>query len=275
MKWSDIKKKLMAFILLKDCDECTPLSKTREVYFQGAWKEEGTAKWAFFNEPASPEEDGLEVEEIEEIEETILTSHPTRLMSLNNNDDSADSDIKPEEKIHITELAQCHPRYTTTNLNEELPLMMEYAQQSPVPERKINVMIAEDNFIIQKVLSSVITKCDDMNLVGIAKNGNEALTMFSKSSEKPDIILMDICLPEMDGISTTKEILKLNAHVKIIMLTALSDRETVLNSFEAGAIGFLRKDAGYNFIMDSVRKASQGGAPIQPEVAIHLLNKHF
>jgi CheY-like chemotaxis protein len=283
MKWSDVKKKLMAFLMFKIeyNEESMPISKTREAYFQGAWKEEGTAKWAFFNENVSPDkEDTLEVEELTETE---LFSYPTKILNIANNKPEdinfeipEESYTQPEEKIHITELGQSHARYgSTTKTNEEHPPMMEYPTTNLTPDRKINVMIAEDNFIIQKILSSVITKCKDMNLIGIAKNGNEAIKMFKNTNTVPDIILMDICMPEMDGISATREILKLNSGVKIIMLTALSDRETVLTSFEAGAIGFLRKDAGYNFIMDSIRKASMGGAPIQPEVAIHLLNKHF
>jgi len=111
-----------------------------------------------------------------------------------------------------------------------------------------------------------------LEIAGEAFNGKEALKKIKAMSVPPDVILMDIAMPGMDGIQTTKEILKFDKYAKIIMLTAFGSKDYILDSFDAGALGFIRKDGGLNLIRDAICQAASGGfVPLQKEVSRHLL----
>ena len=141
-------------------------------------------------------------------------------------------------------------------------------------EDRIKVFFVEDGPAFQNILKTVIRNDNRMELTGMAEDGEEAVAKIKKmkSNAYPEVILMDIAMPCLGGIEATEEILKINPNQKIIMLTAFGDRDNVINAFAAGAIGFLRKDAGVSMIKDSIIKVAQGeAAPIQDEVASFLL----
>ena len=81
---------------------------------------------------------------------------------------------------------------------------------------------------------------------------------------------MDIAMPKMDGIETTKELLKIAPGLRIVMLTAFGDKEHVQEAFRAGAVGFLRKDAGLPLIKEAIKQAARGGRPVHKEVSKYL-----
>jgi len=113
----------------------------------------------------------------------------------------------------------------------------------------------------------------EMKLLGSAANGKEAIEKITGFEEFPDVILMDVAMPRMNGIEAAKEILKLNSSQKIIMLTAYGTKEYIVDAFAAGAIGFLRKDGGLGIIREAICQAAGGGVvPMQDEVAAHLLS---
>jgi len=160
---------------------------------------------------------------------------------------------------------------------------IEVIQRSPetkLPEKplskesnKIKVFFVEDNKSVSLALRTLIMNYKEMKLLGSAANGKEAIEKITGLEEFPDVILMDVAMPRMNGIEAAKEILKLNSSQKIIMLTAYGTKEYIVDAFAAGAIGFLRKDGGLGIIREAICQASAGGVvPMQDEVAAHLLS---
>lgn len=135
---------------------------------------------------------------------------------------------------------------------------------------KIKLFFAEDNRSFQIVLKTLIKKTDPVELIGWASNGEEAVEKIKKLEAMPDVILMDIAMPRMNGIEAVQELLKFNPYLRIVMLTAFGDKEHVQKAFKAGAIGFLRKDAGLPLIKEAIKQAARGGRPVHKEVSKHL-----
>jgi len=147
-------------------------------------------------------------------------------------------------------------------------------EERKVKKKKIKIFLVEDDKIIRKMLKIYMDLSDDMEMAGEAVNGADAIEQFRHLTTLPDITLMDISMPDVDGIMATKEILKIAPKAKIIMLTALeSTREIVLQSFKAGAIGYIIKNTDMDDIAESIRKAYHGGSPIEPTVASLLISE--
>lgn len=133
----------------------------------------------------------------------------------------------------------------------------------------IRVMIAEDQELIRQSLEIILDNKPDIELVGIAENGKEALELVRK--KLPDIILMDIRMPEMDGVKCIQAIKEKYPQIKIIVLTTFDDDEYVYNSLRYGASGYLLKGISSKELLDSIRAVYQGGALINPDIAAKVL----
>ena len=139
---------------------------------------------------------------------------------------------------------------------------------------KIKVFFADDTDAFRSLLKKVIDKSEDMEILGWANDGKQAIEKVKKMDIFPDIILMDIMMPEVDGIEAVKEILKINSSLRIIMLTTIDTKKAITESFAAGAIGYLRKDGGLQLIRSAIRQAARGEVPpIQEEIAARLLGE--
>jgi len=143
-------------------------------------------------------------------------------------------------------------------------------QRDIMRDEKIKVFFAEDNKSFQLVLKTLLNYSQDTELCGWASNGEEAIQKIKNLSSFPDVILMDIAMPRMDGISATKEVLKINPHASVIMLTAFGDKEHVVDAFEAGASGFLRKDAPLPLVEEAIKQAARGGRPVHKEISAYV-----
>ncbi len=138
---------------------------------------------------------------------------------------------------------------------------------------KIKVFIVEDERNLRVAFEKAISYSKDMEVIGTAATGRDAIEQYKELEVKPHVILMDISMPGMDGIETTGEIKKLDPSVKVIILTALTpDKELVLSAFRAGAMGYLIKGIKLTEIVEAIRKAYEGGSPIEPAVATYLLD---
>src|SRR5512143_3483751 len=104
----------------------------------------------------------------------------------------------------------------------------------------IRVMLVDDHNVVRSGLATFLRAYEDLELVGEAKNGLEALSLCHK--KKPDVILMDLMMPEMDGIAATRAILAESPDIKIIAMTSFEDEELVQGVLAAGAIGYLLKN---------------------------------
>ncbi|MEM7332530.1 MAG: response regulator transcription factor [Chloroflexota bacterium] len=135
-------------------------------------------------------------------------------------------------------------------------------------ETPIRVMIVDDQRLIREGIASLLSIQPGLEIVGTAVNGQDALK--KTDSFKPDIILMDIRMPEMDGIEATQLIRKSNS-CQILMLTTFNDEEYIVKALQAGAIGYLLKDLPAADLAQAIRLAHTGIFQLDPNVAGKLV----
>jgi len=177
-----------------------------------------------------------------------------------------------EEVVSITKLGyKMASRYSSAVITESSNVKSDLIDQRDiVRDEKIKVFFAEDNKSFQLVLRTLLNYSQDTELCGWAADGEEAIEKIKHLSSFPDVILMDIAMPHMDGISATKELLKINPHASVIMLTAFGDKEHVVDAFESGASGFLRKDAPLPLVEEAIKQAARGGRPVHKEISEYV-----
>jgi NarL family two-component system response regulator LiaR len=135
--------------------------------------------------------------------------------------------------------------------------------------KPIKVMIVDDHPIVRDGLKSVLLAADDMELVGEAGDGREALARCKETL--PDVILMDLVMPGMDGLETTRAVLGQYPDVKIVVLTTFPEEGLVLATLEAGAIGYLLKNTPADKVADAIRSAYAGQPTLAPEATQALI----
>lgn len=135
----------------------------------------------------------------------------------------------------------------------------------------INLVLAEDNEMLAKALTEgFLIFSDKVRLVFRARNGKE-LVDYVKSNEDIDIILMDIEMPEMDGIKATDLVTSINPGIKIIMLTVYDDDDKIFQAVQAGAKGYLLKDESVEKIIEGINIVLEGGASMSGPIAAKTL----
>jgi DNA-binding NarL/FixJ family response regulator len=135
----------------------------------------------------------------------------------------------------------------------------------------INVIVVDDQELIVQGLSMIIQGEKNLNLVGTAHNGMEAIAICEK--EQVDIVLMDIRMPEMDGVEATLKIKERESKIKVIILTTFKDDEFIFGTLKNGASGYLLKDATPEEIVDAIQKVYSGGTLINPQIATKVVDK--
>jgi two-component system, NarL family, response regulator len=138
-------------------------------------------------------------------------------------------------------------------------------------ERKIRTMIAEDHFVVRVGLSSIINSQPDMVNVAEAANGRQAVEMFE--SHQPDVTLMDLRLPGMNGIEAIGAILAKSPKARIIMLSSFAGTENVFRAIQAGARAYFLKDVKGRDLVDAIRSVHAGQRPLPPEIAACLAER--
>jgi DNA-binding NarL/FixJ family response regulator len=133
----------------------------------------------------------------------------------------------------------------------------------------IRVLLAEDHAIVRNGLVELLAEAEDVEVVATAADGEQALA--SVAELRPDVVLMDISMPKVDGIRATASIAEADPDVRVVMLTAFSDRDRVVSALDAGAVGYLLKDAEPDEVLEAIRAASRGEAPLAPRAARELL----
>ena len=133
----------------------------------------------------------------------------------------------------------------------------------------IKVLLADDQELIRESLGFVLNAQSDITIVGMAKNGREAIELVR--SERPDVVLMDIRMPEVDGVECTRLIKSAYPNIKVIVLTTFDDDEYVFNALRFGASGYLLKGVSVADLTNAVREVVRGGSIIAPDVASKAL----
>ena len=130
----------------------------------------------------------------------------------------------------------------------------------------IRVLVADDHAVVREGLRTFLALQDGIEIVGEAADGNEAVHATERL--KPDVVLMDLVMPRLDGVAAMRELRRRTPHVRVIVLTSFADDERVLPALQAGAAGFLLKTAQPAEIARAVRAAHAGEALLDPGDAV-------
>jgi DNA-binding NarL/FixJ family response regulator len=133
----------------------------------------------------------------------------------------------------------------------------------------IRVVVADDHGVLRDGLAGVIAAQEDMELVGTAADGAEAVAICRANT--PDVVLMDLEMPVLDGIEATRAIVAESSATAVLVLTSFSDRRRITGALDAGAVGYLLKDASAEDVVRGIRSAAAGGSPLDPRAARSLL----
>jgi DNA-binding NarL/FixJ family response regulator len=133
----------------------------------------------------------------------------------------------------------------------------------------IKVMVVDDHAVVRAGLTRVLGTATDLSIVAQAASGPEALELLDHVT--PDVILMDVSMPDMDGVATTRAILAEHPEACVVALTSFGDRERVIAMVDAGARGYLVKDGDPDELIRAIRAAAQGESPLAPVAASALL----
>jgi len=134
----------------------------------------------------------------------------------------------------------------------------------------IKVLIADDQRLMREGLATLLALADDIDIVAQAGDGAEAIELAQR--HRPDVILMDIQMPHVNGVEATKTIRSILPATQIIILTTFDDDEYLLAGLRAGACGYLLKDMPSEQLADAIRSAAKGQSPIGPEMARKLVD---
>jgi NarL family two-component system response regulator LiaR len=137
------------------------------------------------------------------------------------------------------------------------------------PLKPIRVMLVDDHTMVRRGLAAFLKVFNDLQLVGEAESGEDAIQLCAEVM--PDVILMDMVLPLMDGAATTRIIRQQFPQVQVIVLTSFKEGKLINNALEAGAIGYLIKDVSADELAKAIRAAYSGRATLSPEAAQTLV----
>jgi DNA-binding NarL/FixJ family response regulator len=133
----------------------------------------------------------------------------------------------------------------------------------------IRVVLVDDHAVIRAGLQQLLAGTADIDVVGQAENGREALEVVRRL--RPDVVLMDLQMPGVDGVAATRMIMTEKLGVDVLVLTSYSDSERIVAALDAGAVGYLLKDADPDDVLQGIRAVSRGESPIHPRAARTLL----
>ena len=138
----------------------------------------------------------------------------------------------------------------------------------PVATR-IRIVLVDDHAVIRAGLEQLLAGTDDIEVVGHAENGEQALEVVRRL--QPDVVLMDLQMPGVDGVTAIRRIKEEKLPVDVLVLTSFSDSERIVSALDAGAVGYLLKDADPDEVLLGIRAVSRGESPINPKAARTLL----
>jgi len=135
----------------------------------------------------------------------------------------------------------------------------------------INVLLVDDHKIMRDGIKAILKHSDEFQVMAEAESGPEAVQICKKN--RPDIVLMDIGLPGLNGIETTTELLRVHAALKIIILSMYDDEHSVVSAIRSGARAFVLKKASDSDLVDALRTVAKGGSYLSPQVSDRLLHR--
>jgi NarL family two-component system response regulator LiaR len=140
-----------------------------------------------------------------------------------------------------------------------------------VSDEAVTVFLVDDHPVVRQGLRTFLATLDDIDIVGEAEDAEGALEAIEETL--PDVVLMDLVLPGMDGIEATRRVREVSPSTKVIVLTSFADDEKVFPAIKAGAAGYLLKDVEPNELADGIRAVHRGEALVHPSVAAKLMQE--
>ncbi|HEY0643483.1 MAG TPA: response regulator transcription factor [Nocardioides sp.] len=135
----------------------------------------------------------------------------------------------------------------------------------------IRVVLADDHAVVRRGLAGLLESTDDLEVVGGAKDGREAVDLVR--AHCPDVAVMDLQMPVLDGVEATRAIVAEEVGTEVLVLTSFSDHARIDAAIEAGAVGYLLKDAEPEALLDGIRAVARGESPLDPRAARRLLSR--
>lgn len=137
------------------------------------------------------------------------------------------------------------------------------------PPDRVRVVVVDDHRVVRAGLETLLSSAEDIEVVGSAADGRDAVSLILDRS--PDVVLMDLSMPGTDGIEATRQLTAAGSTARIVVLTSFNEQSKVVAAVEAGAVGYILKDAEPERLLDAIRAAAAGGAPLDPRAATALL----
>ena len=145
--------------------------------------------------------------------------------------------------------------------------------QGTSDEPPIRVFVVDDHTVVRRGMQAYLEMVDDVELVGEATDGRQALdriSVLASADQSPDVVMMDLVMPEMDGISATAALKSRHPDIEVVAMTSFSEAERVQGALQAGAAGYLLKDAEADEVAAAIRAAHRGEVHLDAAVARHL-----
>jgi NarL family two-component system response regulator LiaR len=136
---------------------------------------------------------------------------------------------------------------------------------------KIRLLVVDDQTVVREGLAAILSFYPDVEVIGQAEDGQQALRLASQA--QPDVILLDLVMPNMDGITTIPKIKEVAPKTKILVVTAYAENDRVYQAIKAGALGYILKDATREQLVAAIRDVAQGRASLQPSIAVKLIQE--
>jgi NarL family two-component system response regulator LiaR len=136
---------------------------------------------------------------------------------------------------------------------------------------KIKVLVVEDQAVVREGVVAILSFSPDIEVVGQAENGAQALTLVK--TKKPDVILLDLVMPQMDGLTAIPRIKEIDPDARILVLTSFAEGDRVYQAIKSGALGYMLKDSTREQLLQSIRDVSQGRASLHPSVALKVIQE--
>jgi DNA-binding NarL/FixJ family response regulator len=132
----------------------------------------------------------------------------------------------------------------------------------------IRVLVVDDHAVVRQGLAQLLGSADDVDVVGTAGDGDEAVELVTSTA--PDVVLMDLSMPGVDGVEATRRI---GEGARVVVLTSFADERRIVDALDAGACGYILKDATPDAVLAAVRAAAAGDVPLDPKAARVLLER--
>lgn len=139
------------------------------------------------------------------------------------------------------------------------------------PNHAIRVLIVDDHTIVRRGIKALLAETEDIEVIGEADNGLEAIRMSKKL--EPDVVLMDLLMPKMDGIEATRQVTSQQPNMRVLVLTSFVGDEKIFPAIKAGALGYLLKDSEPGELIRSIHKVYRGEPSLNPSIARKIMKE--